>query len=216
MFTKLLGATCAIATTSIFVAASARDGYRDYDAPSDTGFALSGGMLLGGSFGLAAADTTLSVGDQEAEVTNTRLTGTLLFGRFLADNFFLGGAISVEYTSEDQGDFESSQTTGLIEVIPRYYIPLSAARAAFFLLQANLGYAGSSVDSGGDEFELSGPVIGIAAGLSAVLGDADDGATVDLLLNLRHSFLDRSEEFATDVAVGVTTVGVSVGIGTYF
>lgn len=222
MFARSFSAMCAIALVSSANSVSARDGYYNYqdEVLGRGGFALKGSFLLGGSFGFSALSTTASFVDEfddrvEVERSNTLFGASILFGHFVADNFFLGGALGVDYQSVEDDSQETSQTTGSIDIMPRYYIQLGSAREGFFVIQGNVGYASTSTeDDDGNESGMSGFTAGLGAGIAALLGDNDDGAVVDLMVTVRHSFLETDEE--PNIDVGITAFGVRLGIGTYF
>lgn len=215
-------------TSALLAFATSAHAYRGpLDEPPS--FTDEGRKYIGGTFSFVSSSGTIEFDGEKADLNDSSTYGGAFnFGYFVTQGLMLGGTVGFETrtTSGEDSDFgesfENSTTTGLIEVFPRYYIPLSDAKQAFLFLLGSLGYASvsNSQTFEGDETDssTSGFTFSVGAGLAALVGGPERGAIVDLSLRLRKSFLspDDADDFSGDVSFDTTDISVGVGIGVFF
>ncbi|MBL8784260.1 MAG: outer membrane beta-barrel protein [Deltaproteobacteria bacterium] len=209
-----------LAAASLSLAAPARA--REVVDPN-AAFTDKGRVVLGGGFNYNHVSGDVEVDGDSVEIDGTTIVGgNLLAGFFVAEQFMLAASVGFETRSQESadGDREQSTTVGYLEAVPRYYVTLSAAKAAFFVLEASLGYGSQSTEtvSDGDitRSSSSGFMLGAGAGLAAVVGGGERGAVVDLMLRVRKSFFSGDDGFDSETAFDLTTIGIGLGISAYF
>lgn len=212
----------AVALSSLLSTTTVAHGYRGaYEPPP--AFSDKGRVYIGGSFTFVSSSGTVDLDGDEAELPDSALFGGAFnLGYFVTGGLMLGVTAAFETRSQELDGDETSTTAGVLEVFPRYYIPLGASKEAFLFLLGSLGFqsVSSSEKFDGDRSEASasGFTFSVGAGLAAVVGGPERGAVVDMSLRLRKSFLTHEDDFGSDFEVSSdrTDVGFAVGIGVFF
>lgn len=177
--------------------------------PASAGdFAERGTLYVEGAFAFTSTTGEITDGNVTLDVpAQSRLLLASTFGAFVVDGLFIGGALTIDRSSFEDDDGESSATTAIIlGVTPRYYIGLNHEGSIFIGLGGLLGYQTQWLDPA----EPSGFVLGANAGLVVALG-AERGAVLDVGPFVQQEWLSED-----DTELSTTTFGFKVGLGMYF
>jgi outer membrane protein len=172
----------------------------------------AGNMMVGGS--LKYTSTSFNGGDDK----ENQMIFSPSFGYFVADNFVVGGEITLLTSSEDEGAENLKSSLFAIGPFARYYKYTGNEDFAFFG-QASFSYgSGKSDNTGGGDTKFSVFVFDVSPGFSYFFTDhwALDFSLSLLSISSTDPDKDADDDNVTRVEFGVESFSPSLGFRYHF